>query len=153
MEYIAQTQTQSPQQIALPPAPALMEGGIIAAIAVYIVKEAIGFFKSKDASEEKLTRTLIEDLRSDRTNQLRQQGEVLEQLRLSHEKIAAAIERMSIATTDINTALQMSKRTETEIFHAIRQNHEALLVLNEKLDRLITPTHRALNNGTQISRS
>lgn len=148
---IAQTQAKEP--VSLPQSPQLMEGSIMAAIAFFVIKESIAFFKGKDASEEKLTQTLIEDLRSDRTSQLRQQGEMIAQLKSSHDKIAAAIERMSQATTDINTALQMSKRTETEIFHAIRQNYESIASLNKKLDLLLTPAQRALNNGIQINRT
>ncbi|BAU09703.1 hypothetical protein LEP3755_01760 [Leptolyngbya sp. NIES-3755] len=147
MKYLAQTQPAQP--IALPPVPQLIEGGIVAAIVVYIIKEGVAFFKSKDASEERLTRTLIEDLRSTRAHELRQQSEVLGQMKQSYDKIATAIERMSVATSEINTALQISKRTETEIFHALRQNHQALLLLNEKLDRLLTtPGH---SNGKHLT--
>ncbi|GAP99118.1 hypothetical protein [Leptolyngbya sp. NIES-2104] len=144
---IAQTQ---PQPITLPPAPPLIEGGIIAAIAVYVVKEAVSFFKTKEASDDKLTRTLIEDLRADRANELKQQSEVLRQLKQSHDKIAIAIERMSATTADINTALQISKRNETEIFHALRQNHQALILINEKIDRL---TPGMMTNGKHTPRS
>jgi hypothetical protein len=135
--FIAQVQpTPSPVPTAAPP---LMEGGLTVAIIVYLIKEGIGFFKQKDASEEKLTASLIEDIRNDRNVHFRQQAEMLIQLKGSHDKIALAIERISVSTADINTALQLSKRTETEIFHSLRQVQQEMIVLHEKIDRLTTP--------------
>lgn len=135
--------TTSAQQIQPSPlptaAPPLMEGGLMVAIVVYLIKEGVGFFKQKDASEEKLTASLIEDIRNDRNVHFKQQAEMLIQLKGSHDKIALAIERMGAATTDINLALQMSKRTETEIFHALQQVQQSLILMNEKIDRLTTP--------------
>lgn len=132
----AQPLQPSPLPTAAPP---LMEGGLMVAIVVYLIKEGVGFFKQKDASEEKLTASLIEDIRNDRNVHFKQQAEMLIQLKGSHDKIALAIERMGAATTDINLALQMSKRTETEIFHALQQIQQEMSLFNEKLDRLTTP--------------
>jgi hypothetical protein len=116
-----------------------MEGGLMVAIVVYLIKEGVGFFKQKDASEEKLTASLIEDIRNDRNIHFKQQAEMLIQLKGSHDKIALAIERTGATMTDINLALQMSKRTETEIFHTLRQMQQEMIVLHEKIDRLTTP--------------
>ncbi|BAS54930.1 hypothetical protein NIES2135_58050 [Leptolyngbya boryana NIES-2135] len=132
----AQPLQPSPLPTATPP---LMEGGLMVAIVVYLIKEGVGFFKQKDASEEKLMAILIEDVRNDRNIHFKQQAEMLIQLKGSHDKIALAIERMGAATTDINLALQMSKRTETEIFHALQQIQQEMSLFNEKLDRLTTP--------------
>ncbi|WNZ44475.1 hypothetical protein Q2T42_21990 [Leptolyngbya boryana CZ1] len=132
----AQPLQPSPLPTAAPP---LMEGGLMVAIVVYLIKEGVGFFKQKDASEEKLMAILIEDVRNDRNIHFKQQAEMLIQLKGSHDKIALAIERMGAATTDINLALQMSKRTETEIFHTLQQIQQEMSLFNEKLDRLTTP--------------
>lgn len=135
--FIAQLQ---PTPSSVPtPTPPLMEGGLTVAIIVYLIKEGIGFFKQKDASEDRLMASLIEDIRNDRNVHFKQQAEMLIQLKESHDKIALAIERMGAATTDINLALQMSKRTETEIFHSLQQVQQSLISLNEKIDRLTTP--------------
>jgi hypothetical protein len=132
--FIAQVQP-TPSSVSTP-TPPLMEGGLMVAIVVYLIKEGVGFFKQKDASEEKLTASLIEDIRNDRNVHFKQQAEMLIQLRTSHDKIALAIERMGASTADINIALQLSKRTETEIFHALQQMQQSLIAMNEKLDRL-----------------
>lgn len=123
-----------PTSTPAPNAP-LVEGSIVAASVLYFLKEGFSFFKSKDATEEKLMLQLIADLRLERASHLKQQTEILEQLQESNKRSAIALNKIGEAIRDINSAVQLSKRTETEIFHSLRQTQELVKALHEKIDR------------------
>lgn len=103
------------------------------AIVVYLIKEGVGFFKQKDASEEKLTAMLIEDLRAERSQQLQQVIAALSQVGASQNQIAAAIQTMSKAISDINLASQQNARIHSEIFAQLRTQERLLVALSEKI--------------------
>lgn len=103
------------------------------AIVVYLIKEGVGFFKQKDASEEKLTAMLIEDLRAERSQQLQQVIAALSQVGASQNQIAAAIQTMSKAISDINLATQQNARIHSEIFAQLRNQEKILMSLHERI--------------------
>jgi hypothetical protein len=136
ISHLAQTHASSmPTPASLTTSP-LIEGGLLAAIVVYFIKEGVGFFKKKDADEAALTTALIQDLRSDRREELRRQGELLLELRTSYQQIAQAIEKMSVAIADVSLSHQQSARTNTEIFALLREHSKQFAILSEKISTM-----------------
>jgi hypothetical protein len=139
--HLAQTQTP-----AVPPSPipqSLFEGSIAVAIVIFILREGLTLFKKKDADEATLIGSLIQDLRTERTEQLQQMQRVLLQLHGSNRQVAIAVQNMSKAISDINLTHQQQARTNTEIFHTLRQQQQVLVAVSEKIDRVINEQ----NNG------
>lgn len=108
-------------------APPLVEGGMMAAIVLYLLKTGFEFFRRKDVKEEQLTEKLIDDLREKHDQQLQQIGKVLAQLESSHKEIAIAVSKMSIAISDINLAAQQNSRIHSEIFAQLRSLERMML--------------------------
>jgi hypothetical protein len=130
MNTSAQIQQPSPIPTIAPP---LVEGSLFVAVAVYIIKEGVAFFKQKDASEDRLTTTLIQDLRAERNQQLQQMIGAISQISQSQRQVAGAIQKMSAAIEDINIASQQNARIHSEIFAQLRNQERILLSLNEKV--------------------
>ncbi len=131
MNFIAQQPpSSSPTPTIHPP---IVEGSLLVAVGVYLLKEFVGFFKQKDANEEKLTSSLIQDLRTERSQQLHQMIGAVSQISASQRQVAGAIQKMSIALSDINTASQQNARIFSEIFAQLRSQERILLDLTNEL--------------------
>lgn len=122
----------SPPTVPLTPSP-LIEGSLIAAVVVYLIKEGVSFFKKKDEDEAKLTATLIQDLRTSHREQLQQQVELLIELRASHQQIAQAVEKMSTAIGQINVKNQQSSKLIGEILMLLREHSKQFVLIQERI--------------------
>lgn len=132
----------------------LFEGGVAIAIVVYLIKEATALFKKKDEDEAKLNAVLIEDLRRERSEQLDQMQGVLAQVHGSYRALAIAMQRVSQSISGINQTLQQQARTNTEIWHSLRQVQQQNLMLNAKIDRIIDEqSHAASSQRSPQSQS
>lgn len=110
-------------------APSLVEGGMTLAIVVYLLDKGIAFFKRKEDNEEKLTQTLIDDLRKERNQHLEQIIEVLERNESSQKELAIANRKIASAISEINLAAQQNARIYSEIFAQLRSQERMLLSL------------------------
>ncbi|MGL4621183.1 MAG: hypothetical protein ACRCZS_19320 [Chroococcidiopsis sp.] len=126
--------TIDPRPVATTSHSSMLDWGIAIAILVFILREGLRFFQSKDASESALTAKLIEDLRGERQQQMRQMGQLLLELKASHQRIAETNSQISTAIAEISVAIQQGKRSESEIFAALRNIERQLTVLSEKIE-------------------
>lgn len=147
-------------QTALTPNPSfpnpspLVEGGLIAAIVMFLLKEGVSFFKKKDEDEAKLTSELIQDLRRERSEQLQQMIRIVQRLNQSHQQLSNAIQQNTLVLSGVNQALQHQDLANLEIQQSLRELQQQSVLLSAKIDR-IGYTKNATNDsepGKSLSR-
>lgn len=115
----------------------LDSGVAIVALLVLIVKEGVIFIKKKEAEESRLTSDLIQDLRKDRSEQLGQMQTIIHRLNTSHDRVAAAIHKMSIVIAGVNETLTKQDRTNVAIQQSIRELDKQMVLLNARIERIV----------------
>lgn len=125
------------------------EWGLVGAIAFFLVKEAVSFFKSKDESESKLTDGLVSDLRNSNQALQKQLSDTLLQVQVVQAKSSAAIEEMRRVVTEINNSNQTARRDVSVVIVELRGIGDKVLVQGEQLTALHSRLDR-LTKGEEL---
>lgn len=130
---IGQTQ---PQTVPPPPSAALLDWGIAGALVLYLGKEAIAFFKQKDEKDDRLTDSLIQDLRGEAQSLVRHNNALLLELRSMAINAAQDRKKLSEAIHEANMLSQTLKRDTAGIYLECRSNRDVLVILDSKIDAI-----------------
>ncbi len=122
-----------------------LDWGIAIAVLMFIVREAVSFFKKKDEEDSQLTNTLIQDLRNTNQGLLQKQIDILVELRESQENESGSLTRMEKAIREMmvqyQAEAQVQKRDSTLMLVEVR---EQLTVIRLQLDAL----HKRLDKAS-----
>lgn len=145
--YIIAQSTPSTPAISSPSSNVL-DWGIAIAVLVYLVKEAIGMFKTKEESESALTTSLIEDLRTGRREMVDGQRQMTERLIQTQERTGSTLREIESCMKELVSAAQQDKRDAAIVLSEVRELQRAAVVqgeqiraLHDRLDKIGVPMH------------
>lgn len=107
--------------------PPVAEWGIAIALCLFLIREGIQFFKSKDASESEQYKALIDDLRARASKADSLWLPALKSVHAQQQQILAIIEKVERNQAD------MAIRHNTEMIQTMKQSALALAEVREQL--------------------
>lgn len=107
--------------------PPIAEWGVAVALCLFLIREGIMFFKSKDASESEQYKALIEDLRSRAGKADTMWLPALKAIHSQQQQMLALIEKVERNQAD------MAIRHNTEMIQTMKQSALALAEVREQL--------------------
>lgn len=118
------------------PGSSITEWSVLGAVAFYIGKEMLQFFKDKDKSEGELTASLIQDLRSEAKSSRELQATTLGSIVSLQTKTSATLEAVKDTLEQLGQSDQQHKRDAAMLILEIRGVRDEMVLVREQMKAL-----------------